>query len=123
MEKTYKKLLPTNPEIAWCYVFFPALICYFFLLARFLNEKPIIGSIEIYNEHFLSLVSSNSMIEVIANGSIWSEGPIWVQDEQTSTNYLLYSGIYKYYIFTFTYFHFIFLKKILIFPDFRYYPQ
>ena len=30
-------------------------------------------------------------MEIIATGSIWTEGPLWIEDESTSLGYLLYS--------------------------------
>lgn len=88
-----KKLNPSNnPEISWCYLFFPALIGYFYFLAQFLNEKPVIGQVEIYDVSFEQLIYPKYVnIEVISNGSKWSEGPLWIEDEQSSLNYLLYS--------------------------------
>jgi gluconolactonase len=87
-----KKLLPTrNPEISWFCVFFPALIGYFALLTAFINQKPFIGSIEILDPSFEKLIYKGASMEIISNGSIWTEGPLWIEDAETSLNYLYYT--------------------------------
>ena len=96
------KLFPwRNAAIAWFWVWLPAACGYLSLLMAFINSKPTIGSFEISPGHeaameklfYLStprLVRMNP-IEVIAQKSVWSEGPLWVQDEGASLSYLLYS--------------------------------
>ena len=96
------KLFPwRNAAIAWFWVWLPAACGYLTLLMAFINSKPTIGSFEVLPGHeaameklfYLStprLVRMNP-IEVIAQKSVWSEGPLWVQDEGASLSYLLYS--------------------------------
>lgn len=80
-----------NPQISWCYAFLPALVCYFVVLTNFINSKPSTGSIEILHPSFKSLIYPKTDMEIIATGSIWTEGPLWIEDESTSLGYLLYS--------------------------------
>lgn len=87
-----EKLNPhKNPQISWCYIFLPALIGYFIILSGFINAKPSTGSIEIIDISFKSLIYDKHEMEIIATGSIWAEGPLWVEDESTSLGYLLFS--------------------------------
>ena len=87
-----EKLNPNkNPQISWFYAFFPALVGYFIILTGFLNSKPSTGSITTFQPSFKTLIYPNSEMEVIATGSIWTEGPLWIEDESTSSGYLLYS--------------------------------
>jgi gluconolactonase len=88
-----EKLSPSkNPEISWCYAFLPALIGYFYLLTIFINSKPKIGRVEILKTEFNKLIYPNAAkMEIIASGSQWTEGPLWVDDEAASIGYLLYS--------------------------------
>jgi gluconolactonase len=93
-----KKFSPyNNPDIAWVYVFFPALIFYFSILMNNLNTKPNIGSIEIYDPSFQKLLYSNSKMEVISKGSSWAEGVLWIETDDLS--YLLYSDTIQNRIF------------------------
>ena len=87
-----EKLNPhKNPQISWCYIFLPALIGYFIILSGFINSKPSTGSIEIFDVSFKSLIYDKREMEIIATGSIWTEGPLWVEDESSSLGYLLFS--------------------------------
>ena len=96
-----KRLSPKrNPNIAWFYVFLPAFFGYIVLLTQYLNAKPHIGTIEIFNSAFGGLVSRSSHMEIIVNNSEWADGPLWVDDESSSSGYLLFSdtklnNIYK----------------------------
>jgi gluconolactonase len=47
------------------------------------------GSIEILDPKLLSLLDSNAVVEILATGFKWSEGPLWIRDG----NYLLFSDI------------------------------
>jgi gluconolactonase len=86
-----EKLSPRkNKEIIWFYIFFPCLITYFVLLSEYLNTKPIIGSIEVFDNSLLQYVNPSSKIEIIATGLDWSEGPVWINDE-SSLPHLLFS--------------------------------
>ena len=88
--KLEEKLLPTrNREIAWCYLFLPALIGYFIILTSYINSKPFIGEIEMFHDSFKNVIFPNTKMEVIASGSKWAEGPVWIEDE--GLGYLLYS--------------------------------
>ena len=86
------KLNPNkNPRISWCYAFFPALVCYLVVLTNFINSKPSTGTIEILHESFKKVIYPKTEMEIITTGSIWTEGPLWIDDEATSLGYLLYS--------------------------------
>lgn len=81
-----------NEEIIWFYIFLPAAILYFVLLSQYLNEKPIVGSIEILNPLFKKFgIDSTAKIELIASGLSFSEGPLWMNDD--STPFLLFSDV------------------------------
>lgn len=41
-----------------------------------------VGHIEIYDTAALRLIDSNAVIEVIASGFNWSEGPLWIPEKQ-----------------------------------------
>ena len=85
------KLLPTrNPDIAWFWIFLPAMVGYLALLMASLNGKPFIGSIVSYDSEFDKFAASTYPIEVIATGMKWAEGPLWI-DIDDSMPYLLYS--------------------------------
>ena len=66
------------------------MIGYLALLMASLNGKPFIGSIESYDSEFDNIVASKYPIEVIATGMKWTEGPLWI-DMDDSMPYLLYS--------------------------------
>lgn len=87
------KLLPSrNPEGSWCCIFLPALIGYFMLLTKLLNTKPAIGSFEIIQPSFQKLLYSDvKSMELIASGMKWTEGPLYINDENAGIKYLLYS--------------------------------
>lgn len=85
-----EKLSPMkNKEIIWFYLFLPALILYVSFLSDYLNKKPIIGKIEVFDPLLSKYVNPNSQIEVIAKGLKWSEGPVWMKDD--SQEFLLFS--------------------------------
>lgn len=84
-----EKLSPRkNKEIIWFYIFLPSLIIYFVFLSEYLNTKPSIGAIQVFDNEFLKIVNPSSKIEVIATGLNWTEGPVWINDELP---YLLFS--------------------------------
>ncbi|RYH32319.1 SMP-30/gluconolactonase/LRE family protein [archaeon] len=93
------KLSPrSNPEIIWAYFFFPAFISYLVILTTFINEKPSIGRIVALDSSLGQLISPSSKIEVIASGLNWTEGPLWMYDDNNP--HLLFSdtilnNIYK----------------------------
>lgn len=88
-----------NPNWAWCFCFFPAAIGYFLILMQFVNEKPIIGSVEVVDASFNRLFKTSANIEVIVKDAMNADGPLWIKDEQTSANYLLFSDAIKNRIF------------------------
>ena len=87
------KLIPSrNPEGSWCCIFLPALIGYFMLLTKLLNTKPAIGSFEIVQPSFQKLLYPDvKSMELIASGMLWTEGPLYIDDENAGIKYLLYS--------------------------------
>ena len=52
---------------------------------------PTIGKIVIFEDGMSQLVSPDAKIELIASGFEWSEGPLWIQDD--NGGYLLFSDI------------------------------
>ena len=86
------KLLPwRNSNITWVWIFCPAIFGYVGLLMQILNNKPTLGSIEVISQPlFGKLALPTYPIEVIATGGEWTEGPLWV-DNDDSMPYLLYS--------------------------------
>ena len=54
------------------------------------SSTPVsVGSFEKLDPEFDAIISSNASIEIIADSLDWSEGPLWLQDQQT----LLFSDI------------------------------
>jgi len=90
--KLGEKLLPwRNSSVAWMWIFCPAMVGYVGLLMQILNNKPTLGSIEVISQPlFGKLARPTYPIEVIATGGEWTEGPLWV-DNDDSMPYLLYS--------------------------------
>jgi gluconolactonase len=88
------KLSPSrNPEWSWCFSFFPALLVYISVLMKLLNSKPTIGYLEALEPTaFHKIFPKGATIEIIATGSTWSEGPLWVEnDASCDCSYLLFS--------------------------------
>ena len=50
---------------------------------------PTTGSIERLDPKINDLISENAVIEILAEGHQWTEGPLWIEEGQ----YLLYSDI------------------------------
>ena len=50
---------------------------------------PTVGSIERVDPKINQLISQNAKIEVLSNGFIWTEGPLYIEDG----NYWLFSDI------------------------------
>lgn len=87
-----EKLSPRrNADIIWFYIFFPCVVAYFVILTNFINSKPTIGTIEIYDPAFSGLLYAGKEMEIITTGLDWAEGPLWVQDEAASLSYLMFS--------------------------------
>jgi gluconolactonase len=86
-----EKLSPRrNQEIIWFYIFLPTLVIYFIKLSQYLNEKPLIGSIEIMNPVAMKkIIDPSAKMEIIATGLQWAEGPLWMHDDNLP--YLLFS--------------------------------
>lgn len=81
-----------NGEVAWVWIFLPALFCYLSILQQFINSKPSTGSIEVFDASFEKILyPSARKMEIISSGHIWTEGPAWMEDADNSINYLLYS--------------------------------
>lgn len=91
-----EKVLPhRNPDIAWFWIFLPALFGYISLLMSSLNGKPIIGSITVYNEDLFGNIAQPAYpMEVIATGNTWTEGPLWINNGDNQP-FLLYSDTGK----------------------------
>ena len=45
------------------------------------TEPKTAGHIEIYDPEMLQIVDSNAVIEILADGFNWSEGPLWLPSE------------------------------------------
>lgn len=85
-----EKLSPIrNKEIIWFYIFLPSAVLYLSFLARYLNEKPALGSILVLDASFQKLIPKSAKIEIIATGSSWTDGPLWMQDD--SLPFFLYT--------------------------------
>jgi hypothetical protein len=63
-----------NTETAPCFI----------LPSNLINKKPLTGMIDVLHPSFLSLIYPNTKMELIAEDSIWTEGPLWVEDENSS---------------------------------------
>lgn len=53
------------------------------------SEPRNIGRIEAHDARFNELVSSDAVIEILADGFRWSEGPVWIEDG----DYILFSDV------------------------------
>lgn len=55
---------------------------------------PVIGEIHRFDPAFDALIPPDAEIEVISSGFEWSEGPVWIKDEESNGGgYLLFSDI------------------------------
>lgn len=88
-----EKLSPVrNPQVAWFYCFFPALIGYFMMMSNHLNAKPVIGYMDVVHPAaFHRVIPKHTQMEVVASGFSWAEGPVWVEDTAAGIGYLLFS--------------------------------
>ena len=72
---------------------FPSLLFIFFLLSCNIQEnndaKRTIGFIDRFDEEINQVISEIEVIEVIAEGFEWSEGPLWI----SQGNFLIFSDI------------------------------
>ena len=55
-------------------------ILFFFLFNLFCSAQQTIGKIERLDEEIDLLIAENTVIEILADGFNWSEGPVWVPD-------------------------------------------
>lgn len=53
------------------------------------SGQDLIGSVEVLDDRMLELVSQDAQFEILAEGFRWSEGPVWISDEE----YLLFSDV------------------------------
>ena len=82
----------------WATIFFPALFGYLVLLQATVNRRPSLGSVERVNAAVLdTLLAPDACLEVIAEGNLWAEGPVWVTDKDDSADggFLLWSDVKK----------------------------
>lgn len=62
-------------------------ITIFTILSLAMCKNPVVetvksaGKIEIYDKEMLALIDSNAVIEILADGFTWSEGPLWLEKE------------------------------------------
>ena len=59
------------------------------------QQKQTVGKIISLDPMFNKLVDASAVIEILADGFLWSEGPVWVKDG----NYLLFSDVKRNTIF------------------------
>jgi gluconolactonase len=53
------------------------------------SNRKIIGTVESYNSDLNNIIDSGAKVEIIADGFVWSEGPLWVE----KYNMLLFSDV------------------------------
>jgi gluconolactonase len=56
---------------------------------RMKSSYPTVGSIEVVDPALTKLIDPQAKIEVLAEGFLWSEGPVWIKEGE----YLLFSDI------------------------------
>lgn len=72
-----------GPESTWALLFIPALLSYVCMLSAELNRRPTLGTLERLDGAALGeLLAPEAMLEVIAEGNEWAEGPVWVHDQE-----------------------------------------
>lgn len=84
-----------NLEWVWVYIFIPALLAYIILLTKYLNMRPLTGFLEPHHENFSQLIFPDSQIEIIATDFSWTEGPLWINNDENGNGYLLFSDTIK----------------------------
>lgn len=57
------------------------------------NDYPTIGEIIRESDKLDKIISKEAVIEVIASGFDWSEGPVWIPSTKKNTGYLLFSDV------------------------------
>ncbi|MFO0948118.1 MAG: SMP-30/gluconolactonase/LRE family protein [Planctomycetota bacterium] len=78
----------------WFCVFFVASLCFRFDSAH-ADKYPTFGKLEPLDSRFEELIAKDAVIEKLAEGFDWSEGPVWVPKEQS----LLFSDVPQNVIF------------------------
>ncbi len=90
------KIPTVAPGAYWSFLFVPALCSYIGMLQATVNKRPILGSVERLNPSVLdTLIAPDACLEVIADGNLWAEGPLWVKDEDDGRGFLLWSDVKK----------------------------
>lgn len=75
--------LVPGPEGYWSLLFIPALLSYICMLQAQLNRRPALGTLERADPTALApLLAPDAVLEVIADGNLWAEGPVWVHDQE-----------------------------------------
>lgn len=70
------------PDTYWACLFFPVLLSYIYMLQATVNKRPTMGSIERLDPTALAtLIAPDACLEVIADGILWAEGPLWIPAE------------------------------------------
>jgi hypothetical protein len=70
-----------GPENAWFAVFLPALVSYVLLLQSRVHARPSFGEIERLDPRLDALIPAGASMEVLADGLLWTEGPLWFTEE------------------------------------------
>jgi hypothetical protein len=82
MKSPFAFLIP-GPEGYWSLLFIPALLSYICMLQAALNRRPTLGAIERLDAAGMAtLLAPDAVLEVIADGNMWAEGPVWVHDQE-----------------------------------------
>ena len=71
------------------YLFWTSLLLTICLVSN-ASSQELIGSVEVLDEALTDLVSADAQLEVLAEGFVWSEGPVWVSDG----GFLLFSDVW-----------------------------
>jgi len=88
----FEALLPwKSHQVAWVYVFLPALVAYLALLQQYIGGKQLFGEVQRFDAAMDALVKPGAQMEQLATGFLWTEGPLWVEDAEASKRYLLFS--------------------------------
>lgn len=68
-------------ENAWLVIFLPALISYIVLLKARVHSHPAFGTVERLHPDLDAIIGPNAVMEVLATGFLWAEGPQWVTED------------------------------------------
>jgi gluconolactonase len=80
-----------KPDTYWLLVWVPALVSYMTLLHARLNARPTIGSVEVLSKALEEAVPHGAQLEVLAEGFLWTEGPLWMAGEDGGDGMLIFS--------------------------------